>query len=176
MTEWKQFPGRENYMVSDKGDIKNIKTNRILKQSPDQRGYSRVSISNGASKNPTIAFPHRLVAELFIPKEEGKPVVNHKNGIKTDPRKDNLEWVTYKENTAHAIKTGLVDYCVLSKKANAASLAVNSKPVKLHDVQNDIVLNLPSISAAARHLGVRNDAISRSAKSNREINGYKIIG
>lgn len=38
MVEWKKLPGRDNYSVSDQGKIRNDKTGRILKDSPNKRG------------------------------------------------------------------------------------------------------------------------------------------
>lgn len=61
-------------------------------------GYASVSIRN------KTYLVHRLVAMAWIPNPEGKPQVNHIDGVRNNNSVENLEWVTNLENREHASK------------------------------------------------------------------------
>lgn len=71
----------------------------------DNKGYYRVRLPypNIGNKDGRRPFKvHRLVAMLYLDDYSENLQVNHKNGIKTDNRVDNLEMVTNKDNALHA--------------------------------------------------------------------------
>lgn len=82
---------------------------RVLRPSPN-KDTNYLTVSLWRDNQGESVYVHRLVAETHIPNPLELPEVNHKNGIRTDPRKDNLEWCTRLENIEHAISTGLRVY------------------------------------------------------------------
>lgn len=102
MEIWKDIKGFENYYeVSSLGRVRRLYKQGYKYRKPvSQHGYNHVTLSkNGTWSKFQI---HRLVAELFISNPKNKPCVNHKNGIKTDNKVENLEWCTHSENEQHS--------------------------------------------------------------------------
>ena len=104
---WKDIPNYEGmYQVSNLGRVRSLwfGNERVLKLGFSGRGgyHLVVLCKGGAKKNKSI---HRLVMLAFV--GESDLQVNHKNGIKTDNRLENLEYCTASENTQHAYDTGL---------------------------------------------------------------------
>jgi len=93
---WKPVNGFDNYLISDMGRVKSLKTNRFLKP-VDRSGYNKVALFNkGKRKDINI---HRLVAIHFIPNIDKKKCVDHINRNRKDNRLKNLRWATYSENS-----------------------------------------------------------------------------
>lgn len=108
---WRNVPTYEGlYEASNMGRIRSVTNSnyqgggKILSSKSKQYVVVRL-FRKGIFK----AFrAHGIIAEIFIPNPENKPQINHINGIKTDNRVENLEWVTQDENAQHAYNTGLL--------------------------------------------------------------------
>ena len=104
---WKPIKGFEGYRISNLGRVLSTKYRepRILKGGLAGLGYPSVSLwENNKSR---AFYVHRLVATAFISNPLCLPEVNHKNGVKTDNRIENLEWVSRQQNQIHSFRTGL---------------------------------------------------------------------
>lgn len=89
-----------HYRTSPTGEVKRRKTGRVLKHQICRSGYHRVGICiNGKRKMYSV---HRLVAMRYLPVRNIDMEINHIDGDKSNNKVSNLEWVTHKENMAHA--------------------------------------------------------------------------
>lgn len=112
-----------NYVVNPDGVIRRASTAQPLKPQPDKEGYLRVQLQTKMYR------VHRLVASAFIENPENKPHVNHKDGVKSNNRLGNLEWVTQKENYSHAkavLKVGMHAFTVDSILMNKLQFMIDT--------------------------------------------------
>jgi hypothetical protein len=99
----------KKYIITNTGKVYNNYTGQEMKQR-SIKGYPCVALRffDGNISTQKIYKVHRLVAEYFIPKIEGKELVNHIDGVKSNNNVTNLEWVNHSENTVHAVKHKLI--------------------------------------------------------------------
>lgn len=123
MTESKDIPGYDGaYRICSNGTVISVEKmqryehwrtrqelfrhvpSRILSQQNINSGYRIVHLYQNNKR--TAYLVHRLVAEAFVPGDTALEV-NHRNGVKSDNRAENLEWVSRSANHSHATALGL---------------------------------------------------------------------
>ena len=165
MEKWKEVAGScGNYLVSDKGKIKNAKSGRVLTVST-WRGYERLRLFK-ISRRKTFKV-HRLVAEAFIPNPNNLPQVNHKDGNKRNNCVENLEWCTNEENIKHSWENGL-------REGNKRFYERKKKKVVAISVDGKDVIHFNSVAEAKRHFNTNH--ISDVLNGHREqTKGFKFM-
>jgi hypothetical protein len=132
--DWRQIRIYPDYYVSKTGQIYSTKRNKMMSVYTPSKGYPRVKFMCGGRGK--CVYVHTLVAQTFLPPVEGKPYINHKDGNKHNMSVDNLEWCTLKENSQHAVDTGL---CPKPK----------GKAVKQYDDMWNLIASFESLKIAA---------------------------
>lgn len=164
---WKPVSGYEGfYEVSNLGRVKSLprwvntanggkqyRPGKVLK--PQFNGaYYHVRLS--VHHKIKIFLVHRLVAKSFIAPIEGKPWVNHINGIKTDNEVWNLEWSNVSENTKHAFRTGLAKPLTGKNHPQYGKESVRRKRV----IDSSTGKTFNSVDEAAKSVGVSRSHLS----------------
>ena len=125
------------YEVSNQGRVRNAHTGLVLRPRKHNWGYQQVALFYKGQRKD--CYIHDLVATAFVEGWREGLEVNHKNGVKTDNRAENLEWVTASENQRHAHDVLLLDV----------------KPVALLDERGHLQYVFNSASACSRMMGGR---------------------
>lgn len=134
--EWRAIKGFPKYEVSNTGDVRSFvkfSSGKILRQSMRVNGYKFVGLITSKNNRKHLSV-HRIVIENFKPEKISEGLqCNHINGVKTDNRIENLEWVTASENTRHAYRMGLI------KRVEGVG-CVGSKNHKSKLTESDVIL------------------------------------
>lgn len=151
---WKQY-GETNYDVSNLGRVRSNNygghgRKELLKLSETEKGYMRCFIyENGKAKQKKV---HRMVAETFIGRIEGKEEVNHIDCDKKNNAVWNLEWCSRLENMRHAHSSGRME----NMKEHAKTV---SKPIIGTYLDGGRKVRFGSTEEASRVLGIRRSNI-----------------
>lgn len=80
------------YEVSSLGDVRNMRTRRIMKGSINMDGYRQLCIQVRGMNYKKYFLIHRLVAGAFITLVEHMDQVDHKDQDRTNNCAENLRW------------------------------------------------------------------------------------
>lgn len=133
-------------VVSSIGEVFTLKNGTLyrLRQSVTHNGYLSVGVfCNGISRSFRV---HRLVAMAFLDNTNSCPCVNHKNGIKTDNRLENLEWVSHLENSRH--------YRILSEKVSEFGLGVSMSAFVASKIYEDRIISKRILSESRKKIKI----------------------
>lgn len=146
-------------------------------------GYMHVVLTKNKIK--TNYLVHRLLGFAFLTTQPQKDFINHKNGIKTDNRIENIEWCTKSENTHHAFATGLLKPCIHSEKTKIKLSLINKNKKLTKEHKDNISQNnkkskqvtngeviYRSASLASKSMGFNPSAVSHAIARNRKCGGF----
>lgn len=130
--EWfqiEEFPDGQ-YEINKMGEVRNSRTGKKLKGSVSKDGYLAYVLTINNKTYRRLA--HVLVAKQFIPNPNNYPIVNHIDENKLNPCINNLEWVTFAQNSSHG-------------SAQERSEFRRSKPINEYDLNGRYIRTWKSV-------------------------------
>jgi hypothetical protein len=172
---YKDIKGYEGlYQISNLGNVKSIKSKKILVQSSSSSGYKFINLrKNSKGKNFRV---HRLVAETFIPNYNNLPYVNHKDENPKNNCVDNLEWCTASYNINYGDRNNKVakKVSIWRKKKGSDYSPRKRKRVAQYTLDDKFVKEFRSINEAGRETNSSIGTIQKCCVGiSHTCNGYK---
>lgn len=175
--QWRSINDFPNYEVSNQGRVRRLahfkygtastrQSGYILTQNSTPRTYRQVHLFHHGKSLSQMA--HRLVLTAFVGQCPVGHEANHRNGIKTDNRLNNLEWVTPSQNKRHAVRSRLA---YIGERNGRAKLTANDvrrirqELTQWSGIRGGLAKLHPeratySLTAIARRYGVSRSAIA----------------
>lgn len=180
LSEFEPLKGYETfYLINKNGDILSLPLpnrnyyHKLSTKVNYRSGYVEVTLC--VCNDLKTKLLHRLLAIQYIDNPNNYPVVNHKNGIKTDNRLDNLEWCTRKQNTKHAFDNNISNFRedVLN---NLNKINYNTSYI-IVILDNSVERKIfHSSKDASEYLNTDVDNITRAIRKPLHICGYNAYG
>lgn len=162
MKDFKEIEGYPNYYIAHspprvfrKVDGEFLECKQTANSKKDN--YWTVTLRNEDGKFVKRSV-HRLLMLTFVPNPEGKSQVNHIDGDKSNNSLDNLEWVTPKENSEHAVRSGLKDIRATDKEIHQYTLSGDYVRSYFSGTEASRVTNISAENLRSCALGRRNMA------------------
>lgn len=144
------------YGITEDGKVWSYRSKKFLSPGTESGGYLKVGLcKDGIRKQFKV---HRLVAQAYIPNPDNLPQVNHLDEVKTNNCVSNLSWSTASDNCKYGTHMDRV-------KANGNG----GRPRKVYCVELD--KEFPSITAAAREIGVHKQCIGDCLRGLQKTSG-----
>ena len=174
---WKDIENYKGfYQISDCGNVRSLARDiycqngtfhyhtkeKILVPCLNRYGYQYVNLSkNGKRKVMTI---HRLVAMAFLPNPENKPMVNHKDEVKTNNVVSNLEWCDAQYNINFGTRN---ERMIQNRRSYKLGNAPSAKAVFCVELNK----TFDCAKRAQEELGIDRSAITKVCKGKRNTVG-----
>ena len=165
--EWRDVIGFEGlYQVSDYGRVRTLTANGrfpigTMIGSVKSTGYVEAALTNREGIKVYRRI-HQLVLDAFVGPAPDCLECNHKNGVKTDNRLDNLEWITRSENHIHRARVlGLVatgENLARRGEINGSAKLTKAQVDEIREVYRDGRISQTSL---AQRFGVHQTQISK---------------
>lgn len=159
---WKTVQYAPNYEISNLGNIKNKKTNRLLTINYERLKKDNKRARPGLSHNGKIKgyYLHRIVAEHFLDNPDNLPEVNHIDGDFYNNKLDNLEWISKLDNMRHASENKLMKRY--------------TRKVIIKNLETDETKTFDSVTKCAEYLNYSIGKVTLTCRKKRKDKYYNI--